>query len=58
MAQAALGAQAGLAPDDRAQQLVGAERALHQHLGATLTDQRNRLLGSGVTVLRVDDLEG
>ena len=58
MAETPRGAQARFAPDDRAQQLVGAERPLHQHLGAALAHQRHRLLGGGMAVLHIDDLVG
>ena len=55
VADPASGAQAGLACDDRAQQLVGVQAALHQQLGLALAHQRDRPRRRGVAVRRVDD---
>ena len=43
VADAAAGAQPGLARDDRAEQLVGVQAALHQQLGLALPHQLHRL---------------
>ena len=57
MADAPRGADAGVARDHRAHQLVGVKAALHQRLGAARRDQLDRLGGGIVAVLGIDDLE-
>ena len=57
MADAPGGAQAGVARDDRAHELVGVQAALHQRLGPAFADQRDGLGGGVMAVLGVDDLE-
>ena len=55
VADAAAGAQAGLARDDRAEQLVGVQAAFHQELGLALAHQLDRLRRRRMAVRRVDD---
>ena len=55
VADAAAGAQPGLARDDRAEQLVGVQAALHQQLGLALAHQLDGLRRRRVAVRRVDD---
>ena len=57
VADAAAGAQPGLALGDRGQQLVGVEAALHEQLGLALAHERDGLLGRRLAVRRVDDLD-
>src|SRR5215472_4717741 len=52
MADAASGANAGLACDHRTHQLVGVQAALHQGLGLPLADDLDRLVGGIVAVRR------
>ena len=51
MADAARRADAGVARHNSAHQLVGVQAALHQSLGRSLADQRDRLCGRVVAVL-------
>ncbi len=53
---AAARAQAGLARDDRAQQLVGVQAALHQELGLALANELHRFGRRAMAVRSVDDL--
>ena len=55
VADASRRAQAGVAPDDRAHQLVGVKAALHQRLRLALAHQLDRLVGGRLAVRRVDD---
>ena len=55
VAEAAAGAEARLLRDDRAEQLVGVQAALHQELGLALAHQLHRLRRRRVAVRRVDD---
>ena len=57
MTEAPPGAQAGLARDDRAEQFVGVQAALHQQFGLALPHQFHRLRGGGAAVGSVDDLD-
>jgi hypothetical protein len=58
MTKPSLGAQAGVPLHYRAEQLIGAQRAFHKHLGLSSAYERHRLLGGGVAVLCIDDLAG
>ena len=57
VADAPPGAKPGLALHDRPQKLVGMQAALHQQLGLAGADQLDRLLGGGLAVRDVDDLD-
>ena len=58
VAQAPRGAQTGLFGHDCAQQLIGVQRSLHQHLGFAHAHQLHRLCRSRIAVWRVDDAKG
>ena len=57
MADAARGADAGLARHHGAHQFVGVQAALHQRLGAAAAHEFDRLGRRIVAVQRIDDLE-
>lgn len=55
MADAALGAQPGVARHDLVHQFVGMQAALHQQAGLPAAHQLDRGGGRGVAVRRIDD---
>ena len=57
VADAARSAQAGLAVEHGAHQFIGVQAALHQALGLAQSDLADRLLGGGMAVGRVHDLD-